>query len=180
MENKMEKNTNTMQKLLSFNGKLMRVEEIIMFVAFMAMLALSFSQVVGRYVIEIPTPWAEELALMCFIWVAWVGSAYAQYTGDHLQINIIDTVIEKTSKNPERTQKILNQLVLLFSTILILIILIIYTNFFLKVAQFPQYAISIRVPLTLVQVSIVVFGIFALVHSFIKLVTAKYNDNQGQ
>lgn len=78
-------------------------------VAFMYSLVLVlFINVLFRFVLFIPAAWAEELGRYLFVWVVYVGSATAMYKWEHIDINLIDTIIAKASaKKPVIGEKIL-------------------------------------------------------------------------
>lgn len=54
-----------------------------------ATLALSFLQVVARYIFEISTPWSEELARLCFVWGVFLGAAVGVKRNLHTRVDFI-------------------------------------------------------------------------------------------
>jgi TRAP-type C4-dicarboxylate transport system permease small subunit len=42
-----------------------------------------------RYVLNAPLVWAEELAVLVFGWMTFIGAAYAQRTGSHISVDTV-------------------------------------------------------------------------------------------
>lgn len=84
------------------------------------MLVLTFSiifQVVCRYVLKVSSPWCEELARYLFIAMTYIGSGRAFINNGHIGIDLMDTIVDKKSKDPEKFMKIFNR----FSEIITLV-----------------------------------------------------------
>ena len=54
-----------------------------------ATLALSFLQVVARYIFALSTPWSEELARLCFVWAVFLGAAVGVKRNLHTRVDFI-------------------------------------------------------------------------------------------
>ena len=54
-----------------------------------ATLALSFLQVVARYIFALSTPWSEELARLCFVWGVFLGAAVGVKRNLHTRVDFI-------------------------------------------------------------------------------------------
>ncbi len=48
-------------------------------------------QVIARFVLKISAPWTEESARYVFIWMTFVGAAYAAKKKGHIRIDILET-----------------------------------------------------------------------------------------
>lgn len=53
------------------------------------MVCAVFVQVLARYVFVASTPWAEEVAVYCFIWVVLLGTSIGVRTGQHLVADLL-------------------------------------------------------------------------------------------
>jgi TRAP-type C4-dicarboxylate transport system permease small subunit len=51
-----------------------------------AMIVLLLLQVVGRYALQVPFPWTEELARLAFIYLTFFGSVVAFQRSEHLRV----------------------------------------------------------------------------------------------
>ena len=64
-----------------------------------ALVAVTFSQVVFRYVLEASLSWSEELARFLLMWLAALSAAYAMKTGAHFALRF---VVDRTPSNVQR------------------------------------------------------------------------------
>ena len=80
-------------------------EEYLLVVLMVAEVAVVFAQVVTRYVFHMPLAWSEELARYMFIWLVWIGAAYATKLRKNI---IIDVVASKFKGNVKLISEIIN------------------------------------------------------------------------
>ncbi len=52
----------------------------------LACIGILFSGVVGRYVLNSPLVWSDELASILFLWLAMIGSVIALKRGEHMRM----------------------------------------------------------------------------------------------
>ena len=74
-------------KVLKFLNQ--RLEEIFLVILMVAAVIIVAMQVITRYVLKIPLPWSEEIARYMFLWLTWVGAAYATKERRHVNIDIV-------------------------------------------------------------------------------------------
>ena len=55
-------------------------------------------QVLARYVFKISVPWSEETARYVFIWMIFLGSAYAAKKEIHIRVDILENALGKYGK----------------------------------------------------------------------------------
>ena len=65
------------------NNVLLGIETFFMALITIALVAAIFIEVICRYFLFISAAWAEELTRYLFIWLTYIGSAYAVYEGSH-------------------------------------------------------------------------------------------------
>ncbi|TDI43997.1 MAG: TRAP transporter small permease subunit [Acidobacteria bacterium] len=63
--------------------------EVVLCVVLIAMVAVTFSQVIFRYVFRVSLDWSEELARFLFMWLAALSSAYAFKTKSHFALRFM-------------------------------------------------------------------------------------------
>lgn len=64
--------------------------------AFMlAILALTFFQVLLRYFFNSPVAWIEEISRYFFVWIVFLGSALAFRSGGHIKVDILEDSQER-------------------------------------------------------------------------------------
>ena len=80
--------------------------EKLLLVLTILLVAVTFLQVVCRFVLKIPTSWSEETVRFCFVWIIFLGAAVAVRENTHLMLDML------TSHLPPMAQKILRILVL--------------------------------------------------------------------
>ena len=61
------------------------LEEYLLVFLMVVEVVVVFAQVVTRYVFHSPLAWSEELARYMFIWLVWIGAAYATILGVGVQ-----------------------------------------------------------------------------------------------
>lgn len=96
-----------------------KLEEYFLVTVLAAMCTLVFVQVIMRYVFGSALFWSEELARYMFLWLIWIGAAYATKKRSHI---VITFFVNKLSGTP---RKIINAIVILawigFATFLTLV-----------------------------------------------------------
>lgn len=50
-----------------------------------------FAQVITRFILKTPLAWSEEIARYMFIWLVWVGAAYATKENKNIKIDILSS-----------------------------------------------------------------------------------------
>jgi len=63
--------------------------ELFLVLLIIPMVSIIFGQVIFRYIFRAPPFWTEELARYIFIWVCFIGAAYAFKKKEHITLTII-------------------------------------------------------------------------------------------
>lgn len=133
--------------------------------------ALVFAQVVTRYVLQLSTPWLEELTRFLMIWMIMLGCAYAVRTRQHIGVNVIETTISSP-----RAQRIYQGMLaicgLAFSVILAILAYIVVE----RTARFGQVSGAMRVPMYLANGSFLVAAILMSLHYIGDLIDSIGNE----
>jgi TRAP-type C4-dicarboxylate transport system permease small subunit len=85
---------------------------------FSVMIAVTFAQVVFRYLLLSPLPWSEELARYCFVWIVFLGATLGLERGVHIGVDILTILL------PPRVQRwltMLNEFVILAFVLVIIV-----------------------------------------------------------
>ncbi|MDE3266567.1 MAG: TRAP transporter small permease [Acidobacteriota bacterium] len=72
-----------------FRALLRHPLEVAVCTILVALVAVTFSQVVFRYVLEASLSWSEELARFLLMWLAALSTAYAMKTGAHFALHFV-------------------------------------------------------------------------------------------
>lgn len=75
--------------LKSLNDRLDRVLTFVCAVLLTIMVVTIFVQVLARYVFLASTPWSEEIAVYCFIWVVFLGTGLGVRDHAHLVADLL-------------------------------------------------------------------------------------------
>ena len=88
-----------------FLDALEKVEKAILAITVAIMIIIITYQVIMRYVFANANSWSEELARYMFIWLVWIGAAYATKLRKNI---IIDVVASKFKGNVKLISEIIN------------------------------------------------------------------------
>ena len=75
--------------LKGLNNRLDRVLTVVCAVLLTVMVVTIFVQVLARYVFLASTPWSEEVAVYCFIWVVFLGTGLGVRDHAHLVADLL-------------------------------------------------------------------------------------------
>ena len=81
-----------------------KLEEVFLVVLMAIAVILVAAQVCTRW-LGIPLPWSEEVARYIFLWLVWVGAAYATKERKHISIDVL------VKRFPQMGQKVCSVLV---------------------------------------------------------------------
>ena len=74
------------------------LEEWLLVLLMSAEVIIVFWQVLARFVLKTPSAWSEEIARYMFIWLVWIGAAYATKENKHIKIDILSSKFKGTTK----------------------------------------------------------------------------------
>ena len=74
---------------LSVDDCIAKIEAGAIIVLVLSLTAVTFAQVVTRYVLNDPLIWSEELARYLFVWVSMIGAALAVRNGGHFGLDLL-------------------------------------------------------------------------------------------
>ena len=126
--------------LFKVNDVISKVELLLMSISMVILTAVMSWQVLTRYFLGIPATWAEELCRYLFIWTSFVGSAYAVWMSEHIEIDLIDNVIKAKFKDAEKVLAGLKKIVLLVIIVFSLYFLNLYYGYVEQIARLKQYS----------------------------------------
>ena len=74
------------------------LEEYLLVFLMVVEVVVVFAQVVTRYVFHSPLAWSEELARYMFIWLVWIGAAYATKMRKNIIIDVVASKFKGATK----------------------------------------------------------------------------------
>lgn len=114
---------------------LLKLEVAAMVAGNSILLAVCIIMVVCRYLLFVATPWADELARLVFLWIVFIGSGYVTSQWSHLDIQIVDKLVNDHAKNPEKILKILTYCCYIISLIVLVISTVYYWDYLLRLPR---------------------------------------------
>ena len=113
------------------NRVLGKIESVMSIILLWALIAVCMIFISCRFIFHISTPWADELARYLLIALAWFGGSYAASVGDHLEIDIISTVLRKVTKKADKILDVLDRV----GQIAVLALMIFFTYWYVVYMQ---------------------------------------------
>ena len=133
------------------------LEPILLVVFSIAMTAIVFVQVVMRYVFNSAFAWAEEIARYLFIWIIYLGISYSCRTRRHVRVMFV------VNRMPETVRRA----VILLGDVLFLVycfFIVVYgVRLNINTFNLRQYAMSLRISLVFVYLSVVVGALLSAI-----------------
>jgi C4-dicarboxylate transporter, DctQ subunit len=128
------------------------LEETILVLTLALMVALIFSQVVGRYVFSSAPSWTEELARYIHIFQVWAGASYAVKKRQHIRIESFIELFKGTAR------KVLETAALIIWFLLALFLAVFGTQLVLASLQNGQVTPAMQMPMWLPFLAIPIGG----------------------
>jgi C4-dicarboxylate transporter, DctQ subunit len=116
-------------------------EETILVMTLALMVALIFSQVVGRYVFSSAPSWTEEMARYIHIFQVWIGASYAVKKRQHIRIESFIELFKGTAR------KVIDTVALLIWFLLALFLAVFGTELVLASIQNGQVTPAMQLPM---------------------------------
>ncbi len=102
------------------------------------LIIVTFTQVVCRFVLQVPAVWTEEVARMSFVWLIFLGAAIAVKEGTHLTLDMV------TAAMPPRMRTLMQYWVL--GLILVLSGVIFYAGYSYCMRSMGKTAVTLPIP----------------------------------
>lgn len=147
------------------NNKLLGIETFLMALITIALVAAIFIEVICRYFLFISAAWAEELTRYLFIWLTYIGSAYAVYDGSHTEIDVLKQVILK-SKSPRRdlVLKVLELLTIVTTFAFLVVFSNIFFDYMMRIWATTQTSPTMHIPMGLVYLPVFIGVVLCALH----------------
>lgn len=172
----MSKKSNFTTYLRKCMSALMKVEGFIMVLGSAVLVVAILIAVVCRYWLYIATPWSDELARYLFLWIAFIGMGYVTQAGDHIDVRLVDTILQSKAKNPEKALKIVIRISQFLTLAVLFISTVLYAKFMF--ARYPAVSTALRIPMRIPYLSTLVGLILMDIHE-IALLLLPTDDPMG-
>ncbi len=161
-------NKEFIKKLNRFNTVLIGIEKWISFILFSILIFMLIAQVVFRFILKTPAPWTEELARYSFIYMMWFSCGFTLHYGKHIDMNLLDSFLVKL-KNPDKAFYLMSKVTMIANMVFCAYFISMYFPYLMKLASNHKYAITVPIPMTVFQSSVLVGFILMFWHSFVLL-----------
>ena len=150
-----------------------KIESKLAIITLWALIVVCVVFISCRFFFHIPTPWADESARYLLILLGWMGAAYAASNNDHLNIDIVGSVVYKHCKNPEKVLGIVDRIAQVMSLVFLLVFLYFYTVFVVKMYRTGTPSSSLPVDMWVPMSLILIGGFLMTVHTICHILLPK-------
>jgi TRAP-type transport system small permease protein len=105
-----------METIEKIYGIVQKITNAIAATLLFLMVAIVFSNVMGRYFFHYSIPWTEEVARFMMIWIVFLGSVTAYVNNDHLSLDIL---VQSVPKKVGQTIIVLADFLIIYALIII-------------------------------------------------------------
>ncbi|AYO31218.1 MAG: hypothetical protein PWR12_1477 [Eubacteriaceae bacterium] len=159
------------QKQAGFYHSFNKIVQYFLAFLMMAITALTFYQVVMRYVFKSAPFWSEEMVRFLFIWVSFVAAAIGIKEHIHIGIDALVNIF------PKPVQKIIN--VLVYTVISIFGAALIYYGWPVVVMTSNQPSPALGIPMSYVYASLPIMGAMVIFYSLFEVAVLLRNVKEG-
>ncbi|HHY28757.1 MAG TPA: TRAP transporter small permease [Desulfitobacterium dehalogenans] len=180
----MEKNKlyTAAKMLMRLNKFIYTIERYLLAFIMYALVAVLFINVIFRFVLFIPSAWADELARFTFVWLVFLGASTAMYKWEHIDINLIDTILEKLIKNNEKLYNKALNAVKKFAVICTIgylgYLLVVYGEYLQKVIKLGTQSMFLGVGMVVPMSSVYICSALMLFHAVCYLIIPEHIRKQ--
>lgn len=160
-----------MKYFKKINDVLLLAEEHIMNLLMIALIASISTQVVCRYLLMYPTPWAEEIARYIYIWLCWIGGAYAIARCSHIEINLADFIAGKLFKDQDKALWVISKIAAALIVLFLIILCVNYSTYFQKLVRSGAFLTATKISVAYTASSVPVGAYLGIVHGLYLLLT---------
>jgi len=147
------------------SAALAKVVVRILTVLTICLVTVVFFQVLFRYFFSYSFAWGEEMAILCFTWIVFLGTGLGIKEGTHFIVDIYpDSFPEKWNR---RLEVLVNLLVILVS-----IVLIVFGISF-AISGLTRYSYSTGIPMVVFYLAGPIAGVMTLIFALEKIVGVK-------
>ncbi|MCI8649385.1 MAG: TRAP transporter small permease [Anaerotruncus sp.] len=153
------------------NDLIKQAETFLMASCTLALVLVIFIEVVCRYMLFISTAWAEELSRYLFIWLTYIGSAYAIDEGGHIEIDVCKQLVEKIA-DENRREKLLSALeaaAMLTTCAFLIVFGKIFWDYMMKIWSTTQTSPTMHIPMGYIYLPVFIGTVMGIFHCFYNL-----------
>ena len=161
-----DKNNGFFDFLKKINGFILTLEEILLVIITVGLCAVIFIEVLCRYILFTPTAWSEELARYLFIILTFIGAAYTCGHHDHIEIDIINQVLEKIPaiKDTARAKRMVDVVANITTIIFLVVFNSIFWGYMAQIRKLNLLSPTMHLPMFWIYFTVYLGGVLSIVH----------------
>jgi TRAP-type C4-dicarboxylate transport system permease small subunit len=137
-----------------FEAAFVRANQALIVAMMAVMIALVFTNVVCRYVLNFSIVWAEELSQYLMVWIAFLGAGLAMREGRHVAVEMLQDLLP--ARAAHATRIVVGALVIVF--LVVLTVLGFRFAWFAREQETPVMTIPLAIPYLAVPLGALVFA----------------------
>lgn len=164
------------------NSAILKVEEFLLGIITIALVAAIFIEVLCRYVFMISTAWSEELARYLFIMLTFIGSSYAYYMHDHIEIDILNQIVKSSKRitNKDKVTKVIGIVGNVSTMIFLVVFNNIFWNYLMQINKKGLLSPTMHVPMVLIYSFVWIGGTLTIIHGLYMLLCDLFRREQTE
>ena len=160
-----------MSTLSKINDTLNLVLRWLTIIAFAIMVVVTFMQIIYRFILLRPIPWAEESARYLFVWISFLEAAVAVRSKSHVGVEL---VVDRLPKNTKKAVLILASIICI-----IFCILMFYNGIIMVQRTMNQRSAAMSMPMAYAYAAIPM-GFLVMVINFIQIIIQMLSDTEDK
>lgn len=147
------------------NNILLKFETFVLAIITISLVICVFLDTICRYFFFISLPWVGELTRYLFIWMTYIGSAYAVYYGQHTEIDVLQQIINKYGNKNKGKYTFYLKIASIVSTLIFQIIFgKLFFDYMMTVFSTPQSSPTMHIPMWIVYLPVFIGILLAAIH----------------
>ncbi len=139
-----------------------KVLEVICCILLSLMTIFATWQVISRYVLNNPSTVTEELVLICFVWMALLGTAYVFGKQEHMRMSFL---VDKLSDKNQNKIKLLSEIIVIVFAALVLV----FGGFRMSQLSMGQLSSSLQIPMGYIYLALPLSGVITVVYNILNI-----------
>ena len=135
-------------KLSRVNERSVAVAEVICALFLLVIAGLTIAQVILRYIFNYPLIWSEELSILVFIYLGFIGIGVAYAQGKHLYVDALLAIL------PKSIRKVIEGIALGFSSIFLLVVIVQMIKVMIVTSKVGITTPALLLPMPVIYVSL--------------------------
>src|SRR4030042_4073030 len=135
-------------KLSRGNERSITVAEVICALFLFLIAGLTIAQVILRYIFNYPLIWSEELSILVFIYLGFIGIGVAYAQGRHLYVDALLVML------PKSVRRVIEGIALGFSTVFLLVVIVQMIKVMMGTSKVGLTTPALLLPMIVIYVSL--------------------------